>query len=69
MTPVNNKHFIDRCPKQFEHFLNYLRSGVLFPFPIPQLIALKTEAQFFECESLVCEINRKKKKKKKKNLF
>ena len=45
--------FIDRCPETFKFFLNFLRTGILLPQPFETLIALKCEAQYFDCESLV----------------
>ena len=59
-TPLSAEFwFIDRCPETFEFFLNFLRTGILLPQPFETLIALKCEAQYFDCESLVSLIERR----------
>ena len=55
----NNIIFLDREPQTFKHFLFFLRTGSLLASNVESLLALKTEAAYFDCELLMSVLERK----------
>ena len=56
LSPSTEPIFLDREPEVFRQFLFFLRTGTLLSIAKNELISLLTEAKYFDCESLVGEV-------------
>ena len=56
LSPCTEPIFLDREPEVFRQFLFFLRTGTLLSNAKNELISLLTEAKYFDCESLVGEV-------------
>ena len=59
MAPVDGCYSLDRDPVSFGHFLTFLRTGDIFVHQLQDLLALKQEAKYFECERLIAMVEKR----------
>ena len=59
LKPMDGIYFFDRDSTLFRHILNFMRTGEVPCLNIKQLLNLKGEAIYFECERLLIEIEKR----------